>query len=142
MITYTLYYGVNTGITNTESLTCFSTDERLTRCGSVKSNITNDDIFLRFIIGGLRRIDDEPCSTQSFSTVIVGITLQFKSNPLCVKRSETLPRRTCKFEMYGIFRQTGSSKLFRNLVGENSSCGSICIFYCELPINSTSALYC
>ena len=76
MIADTLYNRISTGVSYTETLTGNTIDECLTTCGTIESNVTNDNIFFCLEPAVCRRIYHNLTTGKTFSEVIIGIPLQ------------------------------------------------------------------
>ena len=59
MVAYTFHNCCRTGIADCKTLACHTIDVCFTTCGSVKCNVSNNDIIFVFVFHSCRRIYDQ-----------------------------------------------------------------------------------
>ena len=100
MVAHAFNYRNGTGISDTETFTGHTVDVRLTAGRSVESHVSDNDIFILFILDSLRRVYDQLSSGKTLSKVIIAVTHQLQGQPLRNKGSEALS--SCTVTFYGI----------------------------------------
>src|SRR5262245_62082021 len=78
VVSHTCDYRANTAIAYTEAFASHTADIRLATGSAVKSDIANDDVFLRSKSRTLRRIQNHLAARETLTKVVVRITLQFE----------------------------------------------------------------
>ena len=124
MLTDTLDNGVSTGVSDTETLSCDTVDVRLTARCAVEGNVSDDDVFFRFILSCFRRVDNQFSAREAFSEVIVRIALKFQGQSFWNKCSEALSAGT--LALYGVrIRLQRGAEFSGDLGTKNRSHGTI-----------------
>jgi hypothetical protein len=74
------------------------------RMWPVKGYITNNAVVFRRIGSGFRRINNQLCTAEPLSKIVVGIAFQFQCYPLGIKCAKALTCRAIEIKVYGIIR--------------------------------------
>src|SRR5262245_25349591 len=78
VIPYTFDHGTNTTVAHTEALASHTANIRLTTGSAVKSDIANDNVFLRSKGRTLRRIQNHLAAGETFAKIVVSVALQLE----------------------------------------------------------------
>ena len=124
MLADTLDNGISAGVSDTETLACDTVDVRLAARCTVEGNVSDDDVFFRFILSCFRRIDYKFSAGEAFSEVVIGIALKFQGQTFWNKGSKALSAGT--FTLYGVrIRLQGGAEFSGDLSTKNRSHGTV-----------------
>ena len=93
----------NSTIPHTEPLTSHATDVGFTIGRAIEGNIADNDVFLRLECRFFRRINNQFAATESFTKIVIRVTLKTERNARRCKRTKGLARRPFKMNIYSIF---------------------------------------
>src|SRR5262245_29755976 len=119
VISHTFDYGANTAVAHAEAFASHTANIRLATGSAVKSDIANDDVFLRSKSRTLRRIQNHLAARETLTKVVVRVTLQFERHAGRNKFPKALTGGPFKVKMDRIFRQTLWSKPSGNFTAKN-----------------------
>jgi len=96
MIANSFYHRSGTAVPDSKSFSCNSGDKNFSTGSTIEYCISNDDILIRFKGGTLGRNHDNLATGQTFSQIVVGVTLQVKFYTGNQEGSKALSGRSCK----------------------------------------------
>src|SRR5690606_10279551 len=108
MIAHALDHGVDTGITDAETLTHDAAQIDLTGDGAIADDVAGNDVLLRLearLDGLPRRVRHDPRAAQALAEVVIGVSFQFQGQSLGCEAAEALPGRAVELEVDGVIRQ-------------------------------------
>src|SRR5215510_8265833 len=119
VVSHTFDNGANTAIAYAEAFASHAANVRLATGSAVKSDIANDDVFLRSKSRTLRRIQNHLAARETLTKVVVRITLQFERHTGRDKCSKSLTGGPFTVKMNRVFRQTLLCNPSGNLTTKN-----------------------
>jgi len=125
MVTHTFDNGSDTGVPDSETLCCDTTEETSTSCSTVQADVTDKHVLLSLVYSGTRRVDDETTTRKTLSDVIVGVTLKLKRDTRGEEGTEGLTSRSADIHVDGISRKTGFAITLADLVRECGTHGPV-----------------
>ncbi|KAH3660385.1 hypothetical protein OGAPHI_006971 [Ogataea philodendri] len=125
MVTSSFNNGGSTRVSNGESLGCNTSEEGGTRCSTIQTGVTNNDVLLSLELGVLRWIDNQSSTRQSLSDVIVTVTFKLQADTRSKEGTKGLTCRSSNIHMNSVMRQALWTKTFGASVRKSSTDRSI-----------------
>ena len=113
------------GITHRETLTGQPAEKRLAHDSPVQNHIARDHVLFRDILCPVRRENDDTPAGKPLAHIIIGFTFKGKADPMGQKSAEALARRTIKFNLDGVIRQSRQSVFTGDLAGKHGAHGTV-----------------
>jgi hypothetical protein len=121
VVTDTLHDCCRTGVADAETLGSNTAKVAGTASGAVQADITNENVFLGTIYSVSRWIYYQATTRETFSHVVVGITLKFKSDTWRKVRTERLASGSTDVGMDSVLRQASLSVSLADMVRKSSA---------------------
>ena len=101
MVADSFYHRLHARVAHRKPLTGQSADKGLPGGGSVEGHVANNHILLCHKGGRAVRVHDQLAARQAFAEVVVGLSLQFQTQPVGSEGRKALPGRPLKLEVDG-----------------------------------------
>src|SRR5262245_13949384 len=105
MVPNGFYYGSYAAVADPEALASHATDICFATGCPIKRHVADNDVVFWHKGRAGRGIEDDLAARQSLAKIVIGIPFQFQGDPWGHKSAKTLPSRTLKVQVNGVFGQ-------------------------------------
>ena len=103
MISDTFDHGICAGVADAESFARLAADIGMTGCGTIESDVPDEDIVFGYESRFFLWVDDELRTAEAFPEIVIGITFKFQRHAAGVECPKALSGGTGEFYMHRVF---------------------------------------
>ena len=127
MLAYTFYNCICTGVTYCEALACHTIDKGSSAGGSIKGNISYNNVIFCFVACIFRSFQDQLTAGKAFAKVVIAVACKLQGETLGDKCTKALSAGSCTVDFYSVFRKS-LFVISGNLSTKDGSKCTVCVF--------------